>query len=398
MIPQVDERDRLVVSIAGLVTATQLVWSILTPVLPAFAQELGIDPVGLGLLVGGFGLGRIVANIPAGYAGTRVNRLHLLVGGATGVVVLSSMTGLATSFGGVLALRILTGAAAGVAMTSGQTLVADSVRSESLTRAMATMQGLQLTGAAVGPAIGGVTASLLGLRAPFVVAGAACAVFVLWIVLSPRLRRRLVDAGAVAPSEPATAAAPPRRTGGLVAACLVGFSAFFCRFGVQQALLPLVALQTVGLSVGVLGLVFFGIAVANVLCLLTVGRLTDRLGHQRTIVGSSLGAAVVIALFVLPVGPPAFVGLCLLFGVATGVGGPIPAAYLARITQDVRRGPAIGLYRTCGDLGGVLGPLMVGVVGSLWGLPGAALVSAAVPTLAAVGFGLLTTRARPKRG
>lgn len=388
-------------SIAAVIAATQMAWGVLTPVLPAFADSLGLDPAGIGILVAAFGLGRIVANIPAGYLGVRVNRHHLLIGGALGVVAFTTAGGMVSTFEGLLVLRLLTGVAGGIAMTSGQTLVVDAVGPGSTTRAMATLQGLQLAGGAIGPALGGLAAARLGIRAPFFVAGVVCLVFVAWILTSRSIRIALIEAGR--PSRRAervgTGPGRPARRG-LAATYVVGFAVFYSRFGIQQTLLPLVALQAAGLSVGELGVLFSAMAAVNIACLLLVGTLTDRIGTRPMIVWPLAAVAVVTSLFALPDSPLPFIILCLMFGVVTGVGGPVPAAYLAEITAGFERGPAVGIYRTFGDLAGIVGPVVIGILVATVGVDGAALTSAAIPLAGAVGFAALTRgdQGDPRRG
>ncbi|MCU1446987.1 MFS transporter [Cryobacterium sp.] len=376
-----------ILAITCLIAATQMVWGILVPILPAFASEMGISADLIGMLVAGFGIGRVLANIPAGLLGRRVNRASLLVIGALGVVVFSALSGLVGSFELLLALRVLTGVAGGIAITSGQTLLADSVERTSLARAMALLQGLQLAGGAVGPALGGLVATTFGMRAPFFVSGAVCFAFLCWIVLRRRLWRSLSEVIAVA--EPAAPVGGPRRSTSFVAVCAVGFSVFFSRFGVQQTLLPLIAYQALGFSVGTLGVLFSGMAVLNIVCAIFLGGLSDRVGRKRVIVGTLVAAGAATVAFALPMQPVLFIGLMLAFGLATSIGGPVPAAYVAEIAAGSRRGPAIGIYRTFGDLAGIVGPIVIGLVIHLFGFTVAIVVSSVVAFIAALVFALL---------
>lgn len=379
-------QGEIVLVICGLIAATQMVWGVLVPILPAFASSLGIDTFRIGLIVAGFGVGRIVANIPAGLLSKRVSRVALFTSGASGVVLFSALSGLVSTFEWLLVLRVLTGVAGGITITCGQTLLADAMPVGSLARAMSLLQGLQLAGGAIGPAVGALAAAFFGMRAPFYVSGLICAAFVVWILGRGRLRRSLAR---VAPIEGAPITEVARRSTSFLAACAAGFAVFFSRFGVQQTLLPLIAFQGLGLSATWLGMIFSGMAVLNVVCVLLLGGLSDRWGRRRVIVLSLLGTAAATAAFALPSTTWLFILIALVFGVSTSIGGPVPAAYVAEIVGRSRRGPAIGVYRTFGDLAGIVGPIAIGFVLSWSGFTAAILMSAGVCLAAGILFAFL---------
>src|SRR3989304_5456369 len=52
-------------------------------------------------------------------------------------------------------------------------------------------------------------------------------------------------------------------------------------------------------------------------------------------------------------------------GRGPGMGGPPPAAYAADIAPDGMRGVTMGLYRTFGDAGFVIGPVLLGSLADL---------------------------------
>jgi MFS family permease len=83
-----------------------------------------------------------------------------------------------------------------------------------------------------------------------------------------------------------------------------------------------------------------------------------------------------------------FLGSALLLAVGTSIIGPAPAAYAADIAPPALRGLSMGLYRSAGDLGFVLGPFLLGALADVtsfgWGLA----ANAAVVVLASAFFGL----------
>lgn len=384
--------ERLLV-ISGIVVTTQMSWGVVVPVLPAFAGSLGIGHVQIGLIVAAFGVGRVLANIPAGYLGRRLNRTRLLIISSLGVVLFSALCGFAGDFGSLVLLRALMGAAGGVAITIGQSLLADAADPLARGRTMSFLQAMNLTGSSLGPAVGG-AASLLGLRAPFFVSGLFCLVMVLWLLVRPRVRRSLE---AIRPDPRVVDGRVQARLGrSFVASCAVGFAVFFARFGVQQTLIPLAAYEIAGLTVAQLSLVLSGMAVLNFVCALMLGGISDRIGRKPVIVVSLFGVAASTLLLGVAADPWWFIGVCALFGLTTSIGGPVPAAYVADLVTGAQRSSAIGVYRTFGDVAGILGPVGVsGLLGSV-GVLGAAALAAGVSAAAAGWFGCAAAEANPE--
>ena len=80
---------------------------------------------------------------------------------------------------------------------------------------------------------------------------------------------------------------------------------------------------------------------------------------------STLWVALTILLFTLSRDYTAFLGTAVLLGLATGIAGASPAAYAADLAPARHRGGTIGLYRTFGDMGFVIGPVLLGWVADL---------------------------------
>ena len=69
----------LVLCVATAVSMSGL--GIITPVLPLFAREFGIGTTAIGIVVGIFGLARLLMNIPSGFIGERFGRKVSIGGG-----------------------------------------------------------------------------------------------------------------------------------------------------------------------------------------------------------------------------------------------------------------------------------------------------------------------------
>ena len=360
------------------VATTQTAWSIVVPVLPAYTAEFGASATELGLVVAMFAVGRLLVNMPAGILSNHIDPRKLLVGAVLGVVACQAATAFAPSLSVLLGLRLATGLAGGMAITCGMTLIADLTHTSNRGRAMSLLQGAQLIGGTVGPPLGGLVAVLWGSRAPFLVCGAmALAVLVAgWRSLFGSGRSGVPTSGdapgtrPVDGPEPSDAdAAPVRgrtqigrllRDRSFLAVCAVGFSVFFHRFGGTQSLIPVIAYTVVGLSVGELGLLLGIVTACNLVMVSMAGSVSDRIGRKKVIVPGLAAVALVLPLYAVADHPAWFVAVTLATGIAAGFSGPTPAAYVADVAPAAGRGPAVGIYRTFGDLAGIVGPVLLG--------------------------------------
>ena len=78
------------------------------------------------------------------------------------------------------------------------------------------------------------------------------------------------------------------------------------------------------------------------------------------------------------------------FGVAAGFGGSAPAAYLADVAAPAVRGRSVGVYRTFGDVGTIVGPVALGLAAEVWDSDAAALLLAGVLVVSTAAFCVLS--------
>jgi MFS family permease len=373
------------VVVSACVASVQMSWSLVVPVLPIYAKTFGLGAAQLGLVVGIFGIGRVLVNIPAGLLADRVDRRWLMLCAVLGVVVAQILTGLVASYWTLLGVRLAAGLAGGVAITSSMSLLADLTTTQNRGRDMATLQAFQLIGGSLGPVVGGFLVAPFGPRIPFFVSGVAAVVVAVWA--------RRVLSGVVPPprsgvgTDYARVRWFTRDVGGV---CLLGFSVFFHRFGGMQALVPLIAYGVIGIGVANLGLVLGGITACNMLVVRFAGGLSDRIGRKRVIIPAMAVVSSGCAALALADSVPAFIAATLVTGMAAGFSGPTPAAYLADVANPSARGTAVGVYRTFGDVATIIGPVLLGAVAQCWGDGAAALVLASIVAATTAAFGVLS--------
>jgi multidrug resistance protein len=348
-------------------------FGMILPLLPFYAQEFGASEIQVGILFASYSLTQLLFAPPLGRLSDRVGRRPVLLGSIAASVVAYALFAAAGGFLPLLAARALAGAAAanyGIA----QAYMADVSPPEGRARAMGLVGAAFGLGFILGPALGGLFATL-GHRAVPLAACALAAVNLLiasvWLPesLAPEVRgqtrrvwfdpRGLREVWRDAPLR------------GLM---LLFFLVMFA-FSMMETTLALYCQARFGFGAASTSwlFVFVGIVLVVVQGAL-IGRLVRRFGERRLILGGIALMAAGLAL--VPATPPGtrtlavlLAGLALL-SVGNGVHNPSTMGLLSRLTRDDAQGGTIGLSRSCGALARILGPLagtwVFGAAGPAW--------------------------------
>lgn len=372
---------------------------IISPVLPLYAQSFGVGTAMIGLTITVFGAARLVMNLPAGFLSEWYGRRLLLFGGPAVVALGALASGLAPSFAWLIAFRFVSGAGSAMYMTGALILLTDITTEENRGRLMSLYQGSLLAGVAIGPAVGGFVAQAFGLAAPFFLVAALATLTMLWSFgrMPETAHRQRQSAstplGRGGKEVPTRESASQRVVSilarpGFLLVCLLTLSIFLTRTGSRLTLLPLVGENRLGMGPGALGLVFAMMTVLNMLTLAPAGTMIDKLGRKAAIVPSALLTGAALVLFAVSGEVWVFILAGILHGFGTGILGPAPAAYAADVAPAGMRGVTMSLYRTFGDAGFVIGPVLLGSLADLagfgWALAFNALVLVSFALLFAV--------------
>jgi DHA1 family multidrug resistance protein-like MFS transporter len=344
---------------------------VISPILPRYAESFGVSTALIGLLISIFGFARLVADVPTGYLSERIGRRALVIGGPLIVALGSVLSGLARSFPELLAYRFLSGIGSAIFTTVGTTIVADISTAANRGRFMGYYQGALLLGVSVGPAIGGLVAEPWGLRAPFFVSAAftlLSAVVALAVVPETRWHPQPDGHGRAGHGTMSLQAMLPfLKDPAFLLISLILFGTFLSRTGSQNAIIPLLGYHQVGLSEAQVGLALTALSLLNLLALPLAGSMADRFGRKATIVPGVLLTGLGLILFAVTHVPWLYFSCAAFLGFAKGISGPAPNAYVADIAPADRLGIAMGLFRFFGDLGFVVGPVLLGWLADLGG-------------------------------
>jgi DHA1 family multidrug resistance protein-like MFS transporter len=349
-----------------VIAVNQLGFGIVVPVTPIYARTFGVSEAAVGLVVAIYGLGRFLFNLPAGQAADRFGRKPVIFAGTMITCLGSVLCGLAPDFPQLLAYRFVGGIGAAVVITGVQVVVADVSTRETRGRTMATYMAFFTFAVGVGPSLGGLIASLAGPRAPFFAfAALATAAGMVALFVLPETR---VAGDRSAPLAEASVSPPTRGNArqlltnvGFLTISLITFVQFFNRTGAIFAVVPLMAVERLGLDAATIGFALTAASLCNIALVGVTGQLVDRLGRKPVIVPGCVIAAAGFAGFALSTGYPMFVLSAILWGVSGAfISGS--AAYAADQAPPGANGVTMGIYRMLADLGYVVGPVLLGVI------------------------------------
>lgn len=145
-----------------------------SPIFPLFVERVVTNlarATATGLLVGIGGVSAGIACLLLGRVTGVVGQRRLLIWTSLAAGLLSMPHALATNLGHLVLLRIGWGFATGASSPLISSMVGTAVSAESYGRVFGNMQAAQCLGIALGPLAGGLMASTVGFRLPFVVMG-----------------------------------------------------------------------------------------------------------------------------------------------------------------------------------------------------------------------------------
>jgi MFS family permease len=374
-----------------------------------YVLSLGEHPAAASAVVGLWGVGSLLANLPAGVLVSRhgdkfVMLLALVAGLVAGIGIALSRDLLLLA-----ALTFLFGASGGAWMLARLSFMTEAAPPAKRGRAISLLGGVQRLGGFVGPAACGWLATAYGFDVAFLVASAAvlAGLVLVWrytrgVVPVPADASLVDQVGAVAPAASDGArspspvaphvlparATPPRP--GLASQWFVlrSHRRVFATAGaavvaialVRSAYTLLIPLwgTHIGLDAAQVGLLFSVLSGIDMLLFYPVGIVMDRWGRKWVGIPCLLGLAASLALLPLTSSFAALAGVALLCGFANGLGSGIVMTMGSDFAPAARRGEFLGVWRSLADLGTVGAPFITSLLSATSGLAGACVATAAV--------------------
>jgi MFS family permease len=369
---------------------------------PLIKDELHLSGAQLGVLTSAFFWTYTPGQILAGWLSEKINAYRTLAIGLALWSLATFFTGFATGFAMILALRLLLGLGETAIFPCSSKMIAQNVPGAKLGAANGLIsQGLSL-GPAFGVFTGGMFMATFGWRGIFLGFGAVSIFWLVpWFLTTRHLSRAAADPATAGPPAPSFAAILRHRElwGGALGHFCINYGFYFV-----ISWLPLYLVKERGYSVtqmaGVGGLIYLVYAASAY----GSGWLTDRwIGAGATptlarktaqVGGCLLGAAGYLA---CALGSPQLaIAALFVTGVAFGAMAPHVYAIPQTLAGPRAAGKWVGVQNCCGNVAGIVGPIVTGeLLDRTGGFSAALMVTAAIVVIGAIGWGVIIPRIEP---
>lgn len=353
-----------------LIFANQLGFGAMVPSLPLYAETFDVSGAAIGLAIGVYGLARFVLAIPSGQISDKWGRKPALAIGGFLSTAGNLLSVYATDYPEFLIARFIAGAGAGMVVTTGSVILADITTPARRGRVIAIYQGTFIFAVGIGPLPGGLLAQNFGLLAPFWFCAFASFIagsIALFSVKETRhLARQKEIKGTVLPSL-ADQLKILSKNIGFVLVSGIALSHALTRTGGLFNIIPIIGSFRIQLAYDEIGV---ALAIGSLLGLCAVypaGVAVDRWGRKAIIVPFTFVTGISFLLFAVAETFFWFAFANALWGIASGIGGSAPAAYAADSAPPGMNASAMSLFRMLGDIGYVVGPILLGFIVDIHG-------------------------------
>lgn len=325
--------------------------------LPAHVLSLGGSEADIGLVTGIFVAGSLVIRPLVGWLIDHLGRKPVMVAGNLVFTVAPLLYSVPSSVAGLMMVRLFHGLGLSIFTTAGLTIVTDLVDDSRWGEATGYFLSAQLVAISLAPAIGSALAGEYGLikLVPFASVIAFLSLMAAGSVKSPHgLSVSVIPSGYIQKIS--------KNLGlrsAILAAIAVGLG-----YSTVITFLPLISKQ---LGLNGASLFYFIYASVALLVRAPAGRVSDKIG-RKTLIIPTVALTVLALLMISTVKTPLGMGFAaVLYGLGFGSAYPVIGALAVDNSPIDTRGAAVGLYGGGFDIGLLLGSVLGGMVGVLFG-------------------------------
>lgn len=374
-------RRNLFISVFGAFT-TIVGMTVLLPFLPLFIEEMGVhDQKAVSQWSGiayaaTFFSAALVAPL-WGYLGDRYGRKLMLVRASLGMSIAIGLMGLVSNIEQLVLLRLLTGLAGGYA-SGAAILAATQTPKEKTGWALGVLSSGIMAGNFIGPLVGGILPNYIGIRTCFFYVASVIFLTFIVTILCIRENRSLGTNWRLRKTKK-----PIDRslfTRPIIAMLFTGALLTFANLSIEPIIT--IYIQELHTPSGDVmfwaGLVMSMTALGCALSSTALGRLADRIGPWKVLIGAMVCCVVLVLPQAFVCSPWQLVLLRFLLGLSLGGLIPCVTAILRHLVPNYAMGTVLGLSVSSQYVGQVLGPVCGGFIGGWLGMRPVFFVTASV--------------------
>ena len=366
---------------------------VLSPLLPLLRETFHVSHGELGLLTAMSGLSSVLMNVAAASFLRCRPLFSLLLQGIvlTGIGLLCCV--LAPNFLCLVGAQVVLGLGSSVTRLASLTVVVAATPRAAMGRANSLLEFSAIAGMAISPTLSGLAASVVHWRAAFGLSTLFVVGAFVWVLLT---REELVEVGGAVPSShnpqtsiPALASSTrvdaPTSFSQLWAVGIAYLATFLLSFtwaGFLAMAMPLFAGEVVKVSPSTLGAIFTAGLLVDLVLLLPVGWLSDRVEYRTVLTPAILLMAGMLAWLPEASSPGTLLVVSVGLHTAFAAWG-VPSAALALLTRGESLARTMAIYRLLVDGAVVIAPWLIGVLVEHYGYGLPARLTAALLVLTA---------------
>ena len=343
-------------------------------VLPLYLVYIGgFTPLAFGIVDGIYNGATALVGLVSGFIGDRWRRHKEVAATGYGLSALCKLllAAVGTSLSAIGAVVLLDRVGKGIRTAPRDAMISTATPRENLGAAFGVHRAMDTTGAMLGPlvAFGLLALAPLAFTSLFLVSFMIALVGLAILVLFVRPQRAAV---AAVPER------PPSLRGAFGLLRLRRYRALLLSGGVlslataSDAFVFLILQEKLELRTSLFPLLFVGSAVTFMLLAAPVGRLADRVGRGRVLIGGYALLLAVYALLVAPLGGwPLLVAVLGLLGTYYAATDGVLMAMGSAVVPEAVRGSGLALLRTTTSAARLLASVTFGALWTLWGIEAA---------------------------
>ena len=332
-------------------------FSVLLPVLPYYAQEMGASPSQVGLIIAIYSYVTAIFLVPLGMLADKIGSRRMLIAGLllyTLTPLLYHPTSNLVQLGFVRAVH---GLASAVFLPAASALTIKSVPSERRGEALGWLTMAMQSSLVIGPVLGGLLLNHGGFHAAFY----SCSIIPLAGLFFVLLRLRTVRpaSGEIRVKGSLTWLKQPAVFAGLITPLF-----FTIGSGTIFTFMPLHG-QALGISETMAGIIIATLYLGSTLLRVPGGKLSDKIGRKPVILLGLALASTTMLLISFTGSAPSLVTLAIFYGMGMGLAMPASLALIADLSSAGERGLAMAVPTCFFQVGLAVGATGMGFVAEI---------------------------------
>lgn len=338
----------------------------ITPAFPKIVKELNISAKDVGLLISIFSFPGILLTPFLGVVADRWGRKRIIIPSLMLFGIAGGLCFFVRDFKLLLILRLIQGIGAAPLGSLTVTIIGDLYSRKELVAAMGYNSSVRSIGSAIYPAIGGALA-MMGWHYPFILPVIAVPIgfLVLFNLKTPEPENE------VHIREHLNIVWKKLRNRQVVGLLVIGIIIFVMLFGSYMTYFPLLLGNSFGLSSLIIGLILAGVSLIAAFTSSQLSKIIKLFSKKIILKISFILYALALSIIPLISQPWLFFIPVVIFGVAHGMNIPVIQALLAEAAPLKYRATFMSVSGMTFRVGQTLGPLLMGMVISVWGIGGA---------------------------